>query len=286
MKQVVFATCRSRPSYQPGDLPVAEALESLGCAVAPAPWNGPFEAFAQADLVVVRSTWDYFEEADAFFAWLHRLQAVGGVVCNGPELMLWNSNKKYLLDLADQGAPLVPTRLSDPNAQALAKAMDDLALTEAVVKPVVGAGASGLTIVQRGNAGSLERAAAALTCEGLVQPLIPEICTLGETSCIFFAGEFSHAVVKRPASDSILVQAEHGGSTEAVKLRVDQVATARSMLALLPQPATYARVDLVFTDQASLLMEIEVIEPDLFILHQRSAAEQFARKLLAQLTPQ
>ena len=109
---------------------------------------------------------------------------------------------------------------------------------------------------------------------------------VGETSCIFFAGEFSHAVVKRPASDSILVQAEHGGSTEAVKLRVDQVATARSMLALLPQPATYARVDLVFTDQASLLMEIEVIEPDLFILHQRSAAEQFARKLLAQLTPQ
>ena len=286
MKQVVFATCRSRPALQPGDLTVAAALESLGCAVAPAPWNGSFEAFAQADLVVVRSTWDYFEEADAFFAWLHRLRDVGGVVCNSPELMLWNSNKKYLLDLAKQGAPLAPTRLSDPTARALAMAMDDLALAEAVVKPVVGAGASGLTIVQRDNPDSLKQAAAVLTCEGLVQPLIPEICTLGETSCIFFEGDFSHAVVKRPASDSILVQAEHGGSTEAVKLRAEQLSTARSMLALLPQPATYARVDMVFTEQATLLMEIEVIEPDLFVSHARSAAGQFARKLLAQLAPQ
>tara|TARA_R110002073_G_scaffold51395_3_gene134949 strand:- start:306 stop:1154 length:849 start_codon:yes stop_codon:yes gene_type:complete len=276
MKKVVFATCRTMPGFQPDDAPIAVALEARGCTVAPAAWNGPFEPFASADLIVVRSTWDYFDEAEAFDAWLQRLKTVAGVVCNAPSLMLWNSNKKYLLDLAARGAPLPDTLLSQPNAAALTAAMDDLSLQEAVVKPVIGAGASGLTIMQRNDKSSIERAAAALQHEGLVQPLIPEIRTLGETSCTFFHGQFSHAVVKRPKTNSILVQAEHGGRTEPVTLTPPQLATARSMLDLLPEPALFARVDMVFTKAAPLLMEVEVIEPELFVLHDPTAPNRFA----------
>ena len=277
---VVFATCRSMPGYQPDDAPIAAALEARGCTVTPAAWNESFEPFARADLVVVRSTWDYFEHAEAFEAWLRRLQSVSGVVCNAPSLMLWNSNKKYLLDLAERGAPLPPTRLSQPTAAALATAMDDLGLQEAIVKPVVGAGASGLTIIKRDDPASLERAAEALGHEGLVQPLVPEIRTLGETSCVFFDNEFSHAVVKHPATHSILVQAEHGGRTEAATLTPNQLSTARSMLDLLPEPARYARIDMVMTTPAPLLMEIEVIEPELFVLHAPQAPHRLANLLV------
>jgi glutathione synthase/RimK-type ligase-like ATP-grasp enzyme len=281
MKNVVFATCRSMPDFQPDDLLTVAALAARGCTVTPAAWNDSFLPFERADLVVVRSTWDYFDAATAFEAWLQRLRAVSGVVCNAPSLMLWNSNKKYLLDLAERGAPLPPTRLSQPNADSLVAAMDEMALSEAVVKPVIGAGGSGLNIIRRDDPASIDYAAAALQHEGLVQPLIPEIRTLGETSCTFFGGEFSHAVVKRPAIDSILVQAEHGGRTESAPLMPDQLTTARAMLDLLPEPAVFARVDMVLTEAAPLLMEIEVIEPDLFVTHDAAAADRFASVLLA-----
>jgi glutathione synthase/RimK-type ligase-like ATP-grasp enzyme len=279
-KDIVFATCRSMPAFQPDDVPIARALEARGCTVIASPWNGPFEPFAEADLVVVRSTWDYFETSDAFAEWLHALESVRGEVANSPRLMAWNSNKTYLLDLAERGAPLPPTRLSSPDAASLATAMHELGLTEAIAKPVVGAGASGLAIMRRDDSSSLDRAAAALHCDALVQPLIPEIRTHGETSAMFFHGDFSHAVVKRPKQGCILVQHEHGGHTEPATLTTEQLSVARSVLALLPEPALFARIDMVLTDTKSLLMEVEVIEPELFVLHNQAAPNRFADALL------
>jgi len=270
-RRIVFATCRSLPEFQPDDVPIAEALQARDCEVVPAPWNGPFEPFAEADVVVVRSTWDYFEQANEFVAWLKALESVRGTVINSPALMAWNSNKTYLLDLQKRGAPLPPTRLVQPNAESIVAAMRELDLSEAIVKPVVGAGASGLSILRADDEASITRAVERLEYDGLVQPLIPEIRTLGETSATFFDGEFSHAVVKRPKRDSILVQAEHGGNTSAVTLTDEQLATARSVLGLLPEPPRIARVDMVLTDTAALLMEVEVIEPELFVLHDPKA---------------
>lgn len=279
-KNIVFATCRSMPAVQTDDALIAQVLEARGCTVTPAPWNGPFEPFAVADMVVVRSTWDYFEESNAFAKWLRALESVRGEVVNSSRLMLWNSNKTYLLDLAELGAPLPPTRLSAPDAASLASAMDQLGLVEAIAKPVIGAGASGLTIMRLDDPSSLERAAAALHYDALVQPLIPEIRTVGETSATFFDGEFSHAVVKRPKAGSILVQQEHGGHTTRATLTEQQLVVAHSVLALLPEPALFARVDMVLTETQSLLMEVEVIEPELFVLHDEAAPTRFANVLL------
>jgi len=279
-KDIVFATCRSMPLFQPDDVLIVQALEARGCHVTPAPWNGPFEPFADADLVVVRSTWDYFEAANAFAEWLHALESVRGEVVNSPRLMAWNSNKTYLLDLAEGGAPLPPTRLCSPNPASLATAMHELGLAEAIAKPVIGAGASGLTIMRRDDQSSLERAAVALHYDALVQPLIAEIRTHGETSAMFCHGEFSHAVVKRPKLGSILVQHEHGGHTEPSTLTPEQLAVARSVLNLLPEPALFARIDMVLVDTQSLLMEVEVIEPELFVRHSPCAPNRFANALL------
>jgi glutathione synthase/RimK-type ligase-like ATP-grasp enzyme len=281
MTKVVFATCTPMPAYQPGDMPIVQALESRGAQVSAAPWNGPFEPFESADLVVIRSTWDYFEAAGSFIAFLRLLEDVRGDVVNSPALMAWNVHKGYLLELAAKGAPLPDTRLSEPSAIALANAMDEMGLAEAVAKPIHGAGGSGLTVMRRDDASSLERAAGALAHDGLVQPLIPEIRSLGETSCTFFGGEFSHAVVKRPKGGSILVHEERGGSTQFVALESEQIAAAKAVLLMLPEQATFARIDMVFRAEGALLMEVEVIEPELFVVHADGASERFAELLMS-----
>ena len=276
---VVFATCLAMPDMQPDDAPLADALRADGVDVATAPWNGPFEPFAAAEVVAVRSPWDYAEAPHDFLRWLQRLEDHGAVTGNSCALMRWNARKSYLLELAERGAPLLPTIAVRADAREVANALAALDVDEAVVKPQFGAGASGLTIAQRGDDASCAQAAARLGGDGIVQPLITEIAARGETSLTFFAGEFSHAVVKRPAAGSILVQAEHGGSVEAAVPAAEVVQTARDVLSLLPEEPLYARVDLVLAAAGPILMEVELIEPELFLRFDARAATRFAAVL-------
>ncbi|MCK5943279.1 MAG: hypothetical protein KAI24_14965 [Planctomycetes bacterium] len=273
---IAFATCRAMPALQPDDVPIAEALRARGVEVRPVPWNGPFEPFAECDLVVVRSTWDYAETPKDFVRWLQRLEDASLRVSNAPSLMRWNARKSYLLDLAARGAPLAPTRLVAPEAEAIAAAMGELGLDEAVVKPVFGAGASGLSIVRAGDEAGLRAAAERLVHDGLVQPLVPEIRTVGEASLVFVGDTFSHAVIKRARPGSILIHAEHGGTTEPFEPSEAHLQLARDVLAMLPEPADYARIDLVPTERGPLLMEIELIEPELFVRHAPQAPDHLA----------
>lgn len=285
---IALATCLQKPQLTSGDARLAAALQARGACVGAHPWNGPFDPFAAADLVVVRSTWDYMRFADAFAGWIGRLETQARRVANAPALMRWNLSKTYLIDLAEKGAPLPPTVIAEPDVRALADAVDRLGLDEAVVKPVIGGGAFGLSVVRRRDPASFAQAAGKLAGPALVQPLIPEICTAGETSLVFFAGAFSHAVEKRPKLGSILVQEEHGGSTVPARVGGEAVEAARCILKLLPQAPLYARVDVVLGDSARLdgglkLMEVEVIEPSLFLEHDAAAADRFAEALLHEL---
>lgn len=282
---VVFATCAAEPELQPDDLHLRDALASRGVEVVAVPWNGPFEPFACADLVLVRSTWDYQRYADAFLRWLDRLQHVGVRVVNDPALMRWNADKHYLLELAERGAPLPPTREVAADARSIGDAIASLGCVDAVVKPVFGAGASGLSIVPSGDAAALERAALRFSGRGLVQPLLAAIRASGETSLVFVDGAFSHAVLKLPRSDSILVQAEHGGHCEAGEVAAEDVEAARAVLTLLPSVPLYARVDMILGGgDGRHLMEVELIEPELFFRFAPGAPAVFADALLARLT--
>ncbi|MBY0423201.1 MAG: hypothetical protein K2Q06_12920, partial [Parvularculaceae bacterium] len=248
-------------------------------------WNGPFEPFERASLVVVRSTWDYWDAPGEFRAWLEKLKSLPHVA-NDPALMLWNLDKRYLLDLAARGAPLPPTRLVAPDPDAIAQAMDALELDEAVAKPTVSAGAFGLNRVRREDRAGLAAAARDLGGPGLVQPLIREIVTAGETSLVYFGGVFSHAVVKHPKSGDIRIQEQHGGATRPAVAPEWAVAEGRRILSMLPANALYARVDVVLRDAPGLdpalwLMEVEVLEPSLYLSHAPpGSAEAFAAALL------
>ncbi|MEZ5929705.1 MAG: hypothetical protein R3C55_14650 [Parvularculaceae bacterium] len=283
MKSIVLATCNRLPELQPGDDLLAAELAARGAQVSSAPWNGPFTPFETADLIVVRTTWDYDEQPAAFTEWLGRLAVVSGRVANAPTLMRWNLRKTYLIELAEKGASLAPTRLVSPEAASIAAGMAALGLDEAVVKPVFGAGARGLSIVRKSEPATIERAAQELRHEGLLQPLIPEIRTRGETSLVFIRGAFSHAVVKRAKPGSILVQSEYGGTVAPVAPPAWALEEARRTLSLLPEAPDYARIDVVILDERLLLMEVELIEPELFLQHEEAAPRRFADALMKKL---
>lgn len=286
MSRIIFATCNACPEIQPSDKLVAEALEARGANVKPAPWNGPQEPFQIADAVVVRSTWDYPKTPDRFLDWLLSLEARRHVF-NSPALMRWNASKRYLIALAEAGAPLMPTKLIEPTADAITAAMDELALSRAVVKPEFGATSSGLSIVERDDPESLAKAAAALEMPGLVQPVINEVAERGETSMMFIDGQFSHAVCKRPKPGDIRSQADFGGTVKSVEPPPWAIEQALAVLAMAPEAPLYARVDAVLLDDRMQLMELELIEPELFFTYspeaEIGAADRFAAALMKRL---
>ncbi len=282
MTHLVFATCKANPDIQPSDAVVRDALVARGVQVSVAPWNGPQAVFNDADAVILRSTWDYQYTPDAFLGWLDQCAGTG-LVLNPPPLVRWNVSKRYLLSLADLGAPLPPTRLVAPNAASIAAMMDEMGLAVAVVKPEFGATSSGLSVVERDDASGLAAAARALAMPGIVQPVLSEISVRGETSFVFIDGDFSHAVTKRPKQGEIRCQMEFGGVSEQARPPIWAVDEALRILKMAPGDPVYARVDAIILDDTLQLMELELIEPELFFTYSHEAADRFAAALMKRL---
>ncbi len=285
-RRLAFATAADHPSIQPDDTHLAATLERLGIAPVSRIWNDPAVDWSGFEAVLIRTIWDYFKQHAAFSAWLDRLDRLGVPTINDSRLLRWNSDKRYLFDLADLGVAIIPTR------QAVAAELPDVLASmpgqPVVVKPRV-SGSAWHTLYGTVGDAAFADAVARLPGEHgyLVQPFIPEIASDGEWSLLYFAGEFSHAVIKRPAAGDYRVQSEHGGSTGAARPDSATLAAAAQVLAAVSalghdQPA-YARVDGVICEGRFLLMELELIEPFLFLTGQSRAAECFARQLAARL---
>jgi glutathione synthase/RimK-type ligase-like ATP-grasp enzyme len=180
---------------------VRRALQSRGVAVEARAWNDPAASFGGFGVVLLRSNWDYHLDPDAFLAWLDRLDAAGLTVWNQPALVRWNLSKRYLLDLAAAGVPVVPTALLDGNPDALAALLVERGWTTAVVKPAVSASAHGAVLVPLADAPRVAAAIASgeIRSPVLVQPFVEEIRTRGEWSLVFIDGRFTHGIVKHPA---------------------------------------------------------------------------------------
>lgn len=291
MPHIVFATFARHPDYQPDDRLAVAALEARGATVSPVVWNGDFAAFEAADAVVVRSTWDYWDNLDGFLAWFDRLGQLPHVY-NPPSLMKWNVSKRYLSRLQEMGACLPPTRFCAATPGDFAAAMTDLGIVEAVAKPVISGGGVGVSIIRASDPASLAAAATAIDGPAIVQPLLPEIRDPGETSFLFYDGAFSHAVIKRPTGGGILCQEEHGGVTTPVAPPDWAVDEARRILRMVEARGLgapfYARVDAIVVDTPRVdarfrLMEVELIEPTLFFTQHPRAADRFANALLSRL---
>jgi glutathione synthase/RimK-type ligase-like ATP-grasp enzyme len=279
---IVLATGRQMPHGPPVEngLLVA-ALAARGVSATIEPWGTP--ASLDAPLVVVRTTWDYTDHVAEFLAWV---DAVGRRtrLANPAEVIRWNHHKSYLLELAGAGIPVIPTTIvSQPAtpadvAAALAEHRGDV-----VIKPAVSVGAID-TIRAAATSPDARDHLARLVASGdvLLQPFEPAISD-GEVSLIYFGGELSHAVRKVPAPGDYRVQAFYGGEIRPHEPGAAQLEVGACALEAVSVDPAYARVDLVNTPRGPLLMELELIEPQLFLDESNDSAARFADTLVTSL---
>ncbi|MEU6152899.1 hypothetical protein ABZ816_23165 [Actinosynnema sp. NPDC047251] len=280
--KVLFATCASLPAGDGDDDALIDVLADVGVAADWSVWGSG----ETADLVILRSTWDYTERLGEFTSWCSSVPALA----NPAAVVPWNTDKSYLVDLAAAGVPVVPTRVVAPG-------FSDWPEGEFVVKPTVGAGSRGALRVAAGDHSAASAHLDSLGVAALVQPYQSAVDSAGETALVFFGGQYSHAFTKGAMltpdaefdeSGLYLVERLSGASPTAAQRRVaeDALDAAVRLLGLRRGELLYARVDLVTGhDGAPLLLELELVEPSLGFRQADAAAPQrFASAVRAALS--
>lgn len=274
--RIAIATCAAYPELKGDDELLREALRQRGCDAGLVVWDEDTIDWGAFDLCLVRSTWDYHDKYEQFLAWTRRVGAATALR-NPTDLIVWNSDKRYLRELAEAGVPTVPTLWVERGADFdLAGELAARGWEEAVVKPVVDLGAKNLHRVRTGEAGNA--LAQVLTRqEAMVQPFLPSLQAEGELSLIYVEGNFSHAVRKRPAEGDFRVQSIWGGTVATAKTESAHIEVAEQALSQLDETPLYARVDLVADlDGNPALIELELIEPNLYLGTDPTAADRLA----------
>lgn len=275
------ALVTDRRGLMADDAALVAPCAARGIEVVPACWDDPSVRWGEFARVVLRSPWDYHERFSAFEAWLDGLE---GVALENPlATVRRNLYKRYLVDLAAAGVPVVPTVLV-PRGARLAEIAAARGWDEVVVKPEVSAGS---WRTSRGRPGGPELGEAqGLVDAGasmLMQPFLRDVLRLGEWSLVYMGGRFSHALRKIPTGGSFYVQEEHGGRIVPAEATCELKAVAERVLAaweatcgFTAAPLLYARVDLLPGDGEALLGELELVEPSLYLRCDEGAAERFA----------
>lgn len=281
--KILFATSEAVPYITEDDRLAAAALAARGANVEPIVWSAPLDPELAPAAVVIRSCWDYHLRERKFARWLEELARRDIPVINPLRLVRWNLHKSYMRDLAERGVPVVPTEhVTRAEPRSLTDIMDAVGWDEVVVKPAVSASAWETRRITRAAAATNDADFERLLMRGdlLVQKYVPEITSAGEWSLLFFGGEYSHAVRKRPREGDFRVQVEHGGSVTAEPAPAHVVAAAERVIAALPCTPVYARIDGVEVNGALLLMEAECVDAVLFFTEHPPAAERFAEAVL------
>ena len=261
------------------------ALDGVGIRTVPVPWTDHVESgvgLSGYARVLPLLVWGYHQDHARWLQACASWQRDGVPLSNPASVLAWNSDKRYLRELAERGVAIPHTIWTDhPGAESLQRAFDETGADELIVKPAVSGGAWKTRRVRRGDA-AVEDAGA----EMLVQPYLPTIESEGETSLLYFGGRLSHVVNKRPVNGDFRVQEEFGGQyTLLASPPAGAVALAEQVLAAIGEPLLYARIDMVPDAQGRwLLMEAELIEPDFYLGVDPTQGAGFARALRETIT--
>ena len=242
-------------------------------------WRATDANFRQFHLVVLRSCWDYHLLGAEFTEWLQRTASVVPVL-NDVNTVLWNRDKFYLRELAAMGIGIAPTIFLNGSGPIVSTAWQEIrSWKKSVVKPAVSASAHKTWLFDNVTLPKEDELKSKMEGEPfLIQQFIPEVETQGEISFIYIEGAYSHAVLKRPASGDFRVQMEHGGSAELFHPDSSLLAQVNKIALAVPQvrDSLYCRIDAVARDGKLVLMELELIEPELFLGWAQGAAGRFA----------
>jgi glutathione synthase/RimK-type ligase-like ATP-grasp enzyme len=277
---VLLTTFAAMPDGEPGHEALDAELAGRGIDARWVRWDDATVDWSAADLVAVRSTWDYEWRLEEFLAWTEQVEQTGTALLNGSAVFRWNTDKQYLVQLAECGVPVVPSVLVDDREDVRALVA---AHGRAVVKPRVGAGGRGLLVVDDADTWAPEDEHG----PWLGQPVVESVRTEGETSVFVLDGRAVSQVRKVAPAHDVRVHEYYGGTSETAALDPGSaelaVATIRAVEELLGTELSYGRVDLMRYDGRLVVSEVEVTEPGLYLDVIPANAVPFADAVQARL---
>lgn len=257
---------------------LSAALETAGAQVVARPWTAA-DAFDDVDGATPLLVWAYHLDAQLWYDHLDTWATGAVPLANRPDVLRWNTDKQYLTSLAASGAPVVPTLTVEQVTPDVIRQAHERFGPSLVAKPRISGGAHQTTRIETGVVVSEPPAGPAL-----IQPFLPAVVEEGELSLIYFGGAFSHAVSKVAKRGDFRVQPQWGSTLTRAEPTAEALATAQLVLEAAPSGLAYARVDLIrIADGRLALMELELIEPDLYLRYAPDRTEAFAKAMLAAL---
>ncbi|BFT32245.1 hypothetical protein D210916BOD24_34210 [Alteromonas sp. D210916BOD_24] len=249
-------------------------------------WHDKTVIWDEFQYVIVRSTWDYQQQPEAFMQCLTAIEQSQAILLNPLSLIKWNIEKYYLQDLESKGVATINTMWCKANSadviDSLHSAFSQFKTSKVVIKPVLSANADNTFVVTPESIASTST----MLCEifgqrsYMIQPFLSSVVEEGEYSLFFFSHHYSHAIRKVPKSGDFRVQEEHGGQLYCVEATQEQLAIAQRALAAMPDEALYARVDLVRQNTSWAVMELELIEPSLYFNLDENSPTRFVTAML------
>jgi glutathione synthase/RimK-type ligase-like ATP-grasp enzyme len=281
-KRLALITWSGLPHGAESERLMLPHLAAVGVETEIVDWRSSCD-FSKFDLIVLRSCWDYHLRAAEFIGWLQRV-AQATPVLNAIDTVLWNHNKFYLREVAALGIEIVPTIFVSHAKELSAEVATTIRSWKnknIVVKPAISASAHNTRLMDGAQWSADQEVIRIMKGPFLVQPFIPEIQDEGEISFVYIDGRFSHAALKRPAVGDFRVQQEHGGSAELFIPSPELLKQADKIAAAVPQvrESLYCRIDAVARDGKLVLMELELIEPEVFLGLAGGAAKRFAEAI-------
>lgn len=277
-KKCAILTMNTLDDFVTYDQKLDAPLNQLGWSVDHVSWRDKQAKWSQYRAVIIRSTWDYQQDASAFVQVLADIEN-SSVLLNSLKIAQWNINKNYLREVEQKGAAIIPTLWPETfDFTQVAGYFDHFNTTQLIIKPTISANSDN-TFWLKKDRYKEQQSLLEVSLQGrqlMVQPFVPEILEEGEYSLFYFAGNYSHSILKTPKSGDFRVQEEHGGVLKSIQPSSDLLKAAETALATVPEKTLYARIDLVAYQGHYLLMEIELIEPSLYFSFDDKAATRFA----------
>ena len=258
------------------------SLEKKELKVCKKDWADKDFDWTTTKYAIFRTTWDYFDRFDEFFAWLENTKNKTTFI-NSAEIINWNIDKHYLQDLEKNGINIAPTLFIEKEENITLKQLfDKTNWTEAVIKPAISGAARKTYRINPDNCFNHEKIFQKLITEEcmLFQEFLNDITIHGEISLIMIGGKYTHAVKKIAKEGDFRVQDDHGGTVEKYEATYDEIKFAEKCIEKCPFSPIYARVDIVYdNNNQPSLSELELIEPELWFRNNIKSAEMLSNEI-------
>lgn len=288
--QIAYITYNGSEKYLPANnfnevedlLPF---LQRKGLDIHAEIWDNPGIDWGKYDVALLKTPWDYHQKAEQFKEWLDRIQAMGIQLLNDYNIVRWNMDKHYLAEIEQAGLNIIPSIFLEKGWKGeFLHLFDTLQSGKLIMKPCISAGSKHTIVLCKDDIHHQTTSAYTLLADGdfMVQPYMEEVQD-GEWSFVFFNNTYSHTIIKKPKSGDFRVQQIFGGSILPVSPPQSYIDGAAIYVQQFAKQALYARVDGLIVKGSFMLMELELIEPFLYLSYSENAVERYYRALKEQL---